>query len=75
MNAPETTIVQRTGNVLYWFGSAIAVLLCAGAIVVAGVVINSNSLSEAIFVAGPFLILSGITWLAGRACRYVLAGA
>jgi hypothetical protein len=67
-------MAERLGDVLYWLGCVVAILLAAGA---AWVLLDTrNSRPEMIapgfiaFVFAPAVVV----WLVGRACRYVLAG-
>jgi hypothetical protein len=57
-------MLARLGDVLYWAGCQLAVLLVAAATVL---VLN---LFELLILIG----LAVIVWMISRACRYVLAG-
>jgi hypothetical protein len=57
-------MLARLGDVLYWVGCLLAVLLVAAATVL---VLN---LFELLILTG----LAVIIWMISRACRYVLAG-
>ena len=63
-------MVARLGDVLYWLGSIIAVVLWA--LVVVGLVWGTGASDPigVIFLGG----LGVIAWVVGRACRYVMAG-
>ena len=63
-------MVARLGGVLYWLATSIAVLAFGGTFYAwnYGVVPNNT-------FGGWFLLFVGVvTWLLGRALRYVLAG-
>jgi hypothetical protein len=60
-------MLMRLGYVLYWLGNIAAALIVLSAVLVLGSGVG----------AGPAAFLAVIAlcaWLAGRACRYVLAG-
>ena len=57
----------RLGNVLFWFGTALAVLLFA---VAAAVAYDGASIEGIILIIGVGLV----AWLSGWAARYVLRG-
>lgn len=61
-------MISRLGDVLYWGFSGLA------AIIVIGILWGwaDNSINAAIF--GVLSALAALSWLLGRACRYVLAG-
>jgi hypothetical protein len=66
---PETTITERLGRVLYWFGCVLAaVILALGSLVLKGE--GSVPLIPVIIVLG----LALLAWLLGWACRFVLSG-
>lgn len=70
------TVAARLGDVLYWAGSIVA-SLCLFAIV--GITItaalNGNDPVGAAIVTSFYLVpIAAISFGAGRACRYVLAG-
>jgi hypothetical protein len=68
-----TTIVGRLGYVCYWSGLAIAILIL-------GIGLTIYALNTPTQVAdqwlglGMIVITAGLSWLAGRALRYILAG-
>jgi len=68
-------MIGRLGMVLYWSGLAIA-SLCE--IVAFGILLMSIAgklaASEAWMAAASFAVIGGVSWLAGRAAKYVLAG-
>jgi hypothetical protein len=64
-------MAARLGDVLYWAGSTIALLLVAFGLGLAGI---EKSSEAQLWILGIFGVLAVITWLLGRACRYVLAG-
>jgi multisubunit Na+/H+ antiporter MnhG subunit len=76
--AAETTIIQRFGIVINWLGVAVALICLLGFFsVVAGFMGAFGGIAnpqDAYFVAGASLICAGLSWLAGRAIRYILAG-
>ncbi|KAA0583359.1 hypothetical protein FZ983_01715 [Azospirillum sp. B21] len=62
-------MIARLGNVLYWAGCGIAVLILIFAALLATELESGqrwNALSVALMAVAP--------WLLGLACRYVLAG-
>jgi hypothetical protein len=66
-------MLARLGSVLYWFGCGAALIVLAFGGLVAYEERNfAWSSTPATLVV--FLVLAGLVWLAGRACRYVLAG-
>ena len=66
-------MIARVGNVLYWTGNGIAILLASvGAI---GFVISLiNKAGEGMILSPIIIVIAIFFWLAGRACLYVLAG-
>jgi hypothetical protein len=68
-------MIARLGMVLYWCGLAIASLCEIAALaMLAMLVANKLSASEAWMGVVFFAVVGGLTWLAGRAAKYVLAG-
>ncbi len=63
-------MIARLGDVLYWAGCG------AGALVglVGFVALIASSGPDHLLLGGIFLAIAIGAWLAGRACRYVLAG-
>ena len=65
-------MLARLGDVLYWLGCGVAVLF-----ILAGVAMGTSDNNAGADVA-PLVIYFGggaiISWLIGRACRYVLSG-
>jgi hypothetical protein len=68
-------MIGRLGMVLYWCCLAIASLceIAAFTILVMSVT-NRLSASEAWMAAVSFAVIGGVSWLVGRAAKYVLAG-
>jgi hypothetical protein len=62
-------ILERIGNVCYWACSAIAVLF-----LLVPVVAIFNHASDPVGGFVVMAIYAGLSWTAGRICRYVLAG-
>jgi hypothetical protein len=60
--------------VLYWCGLVIASLCEIAAVVVLLTIITNHSASEAWMAAIFFAVVGGISWLVGRAAKYILAG-
>jgi hypothetical protein len=60
-------MLARLGDVLYWVGCLLAVLLVAAAIAYYN--FGDIRLAELLLVIGIAVI-----WMIARACRYVLAG-
>jgi uncharacterized membrane-anchored protein len=59
-------MLARLGNVLYWLGCGLAIVVTA----VGAVIAHDTGLG--FFVAA--LVIAALIWLVGRACRYVLSG-
>jgi hypothetical protein len=68
-------MIGRLGMVLYWCGLVIA-LLCeiAALTILAAIITNKLSDSEAWIAAMFFAVVGGFSWLAGRAAKSALAG-
>jgi hypothetical protein len=68
-------MIGRLGMVLYWCGLVIA-LLCeiAALTILAAIITNKLSDSEAWIAAMFFAVIGGFSWLAGRAAKSALAG-
>ena len=67
-------MIERLANVLYWIGSGLAaILLIAGTSVFlfAG---SSMNLADRIGISAFFLGFALLSWLIGKASRYILAG-
>ncbi len=64
-----TGILARLGNVLYWAGCGIAILILIFAAAMA-TELESGQKWNALSIA----LMAVVPWLLGRACRYVLAG-
>ena len=62
------SMLARLGNVLYWTGCLLGILL-----VVAAVALYSDAPMDRLHSA-IYIGLAVVVWLIGRACRYVLAG-
>jgi hypothetical protein len=65
-------MAERIGNVLYWLGCIVAGLIALFA--VGMYLAEGHNKGEALLVSGFILVFAFIAWLAGRACRYILAG-
>ena len=66
-------MIARVGNVLYWTANGVAILLASLGVV--GLVISLiNKASEGMILSPTVIVFAILTWLAGRACLYVLAG-
>lgn len=65
----EPNMVQRLGLVLYWTGTGIAVLLAG-----AGAFAALNASRDASFISGALLVCAVVSWLVGRALKFVLVG-
>jgi hypothetical protein len=68
-------MIARLGMVLYWCGLAIASLCEIAAFAILAMSLTNKSASEAWMAAVFFAIVGGASWLAGRAAKYILAGA
>jgi hypothetical protein len=66
-NCGEVAMLALLGDVLYWVGCGLA-----GFMVVAAIAVQKTP-DRAIFVGGFFVGAAVLAWLAGHACRYVLA--
>lgn len=62
-------MLERLGHALYWAGCAVTAVLIIVGLIAASSGGQGSGAVLAVFVAGAVL-----AWLAGRACRYVLAG-
>jgi hypothetical protein len=70
-------ILVRIGNVLYWAGSAVAAILlvvCIAIMVAYAGGFGFQMLSDALAVGGFCAVIALLSWLAGRAAKYILAG-
>jgi hypothetical protein len=67
-------MAARIGNVIYWLGCIIAALF-----VLAGVAEyiaeGSSRGGEGVLILVVFLVLGFVSWLIGRALRYILSAA
>jgi hypothetical protein len=69
-------MAARLGNVLYWLGCVLAVIFAIGglaAFFIAGAVRPITN-GEIIALMVPLFALSAISWMIGRALRYILGG-
>jgi hypothetical protein len=63
-------MLARLGDVLYWAGCLLGILLVVAAVALYNVGTGGDKV-----VIPPILIgFAVVVWLIGRACRYVLAG-
>jgi hypothetical protein len=68
-------MIARLGMVLYWCGLAIASLCeIAAFATLAMLIANKLAAPDAWMGVVFFAVVGGLTWLAGRAAKYVLAG-
>ncbi len=65
-------MLVRLGNVIYWLGCAIAVILFIVAIF--GAFAANESSANRITIAVLSALAGLAAWVIGRACKYVLAG-
>jgi hypothetical protein len=63
-------VLHRLGLVLYWVGYGLAILFAMGSLLLA---LNSLISGGPISSAWIFGVLSGVSWLWGRAMKYILA--
>jgi hypothetical protein len=67
-------MLARLGNVLYWLGSALSILTLLiipfGGAFGLRYPFRTDDIVYIVFV----IIVAGLIWVVGRACRYVLAG-
>jgi hypothetical protein len=64
-------MAERIGNVLYWLGCIIAVLVSGLGIFL--YVVEGHGRSDGLIMLIIFLVLATVPWLIGRAFRYVLS--
>jgi hypothetical protein len=66
-------MLVRLGRVLYWTGATIAILALTGSVLLSLGAVNNGAAGN----AWPLMIVGGsvaaISWLVGRALRYILA--
>jgi hypothetical protein len=68
-------MMARLGVVLYWCGLVIASLSEIAALtILAAIMTNKLSDSEAWMAAGFFAVVGGFSWLAGRAAKSAFTG-
>jgi hypothetical protein len=71
-------VLTRLGDVLYWAGSAVATLFLIGIVILFGVwLINAGpdiTLGQAFETSAMLAVFGFLSWISGRACKYVLAG-
>lgn len=67
-------MIGRLGMVLYWCGVAIASLCEIAAIGIVVMIVVNHPASEAWIAAVFFAVVGGVSWLVGRAAKYVLSG-
>jgi hypothetical protein len=60
-------MLARLGDVLYWFWTAVSILVAIG-----GIAIADKKLGPEFLIAVG--VLAALAWLVGRASRYVLSG-
>ena len=66
-------MLARLGDVLYWTGCLLGILLVAAAVAFYNLAANITP-KDMTLVLAILIGLGLIVWLIGRACRYVLAG-
>jgi hypothetical protein len=64
-------MIYGLGNALYRFGCAAAAIVAIVGVLAA---VGEKSRGAAVIVFAFFVGFAVMAWLAGRACRYVLAG-
>ena len=68
-------MIARLGMVFYWCGLAVASLCEIAAFsMLVMLIANKLSASDAWMAVVFFAVLGGLSWLVGRAAKYVLAG-
>jgi len=67
-------MIGRLGMVLYWCGLAIASLCEITAFVIIFLIVTNGAAADAWLAVLFFVIVGGLSWLAGRAAKYILAG-
>jgi hypothetical protein len=66
----ENKMVARVGMILYWCGLTIASMCAIAAFtILAAILTNKLSDSEAWIAAVFFVVVGGLSWLAGRAAK------
>ena len=63
-------MLGRFGHVLYWVGCGVGALFLIAA--VAGALLGGGE--DRLSKVAAFAVIAGLSWITGRACRYVLAG-
>lgn len=68
-------ILARLGFVLNWVGLGAAAICAAGAITIVAIgIFDRGDPSNVTFGAASSVAVGVAAWLAGRACKYILAG-
>lgn len=65
-------MLARLGNVLYWLGCIVAVLIAAAGFMPYWS--EGYARKDGVGVTIASVVIALIAWVVGRACRYVLAG-
>jgi uncharacterized membrane protein (DUF441 family) len=66
----ENKMVARVGMILYWCGLTIASMCAIAAFtILVAILTNKLSDSEAWIAAVSFVVVGGLSWLAGRAAK------
>jgi hypothetical protein len=76
LDEAEMTTLARLGMVLYWLGCGVACLCFIGALVSIGFGLANWTQNgpPGLFFGVVFAIAGVLSWLTGRACKYILAG-
>ena len=64
-------MAARIGNVLYWLGCAIAVVIAVFAVAI--YIVDGRTHSDGLIVFAVFLAAAIISWVIGRALQYILS--
>ncbi len=68
-------MIERLGNVLYWACMIVTgILLAVAALNATWMLADTPQASNSTPHVVMALVLAAVSWLLGRACRYVLAG-
>ena len=67
-------MIKRLGNVIYWIGSGIVVLLLIGAGFALNASDHAHNGDDRLFVAGLAGTFALLSYLTGLAIRYILSG-
>jgi hypothetical protein len=71
----ESKMIARFGIIIYWCGLAIACMCMLAALTIAAAILTDKLADSGAWIAaGSFVLIGGLSWLAGRAAKSALAG-